>query len=517
VRPRFRGLPPPLWSLTALVALAVAFAWPMGGGALGELSNYALVKALAAGTPTIDRTRFEVGDLTAGDLTTFRGHVYSNKPPGFAFATLPAYGVLRVLGVRTSGDPAHALWALRLWSVVLPGLLLLVIARGLAERISPGHGAATAVALGAGTLVLPFAASLYSHVLSAFLVLGAFALLWREREGPPRLGLVAAAGLVAGFAVTTEYPTALAALGFGLYAILREPRIARAGAYCAGVMVGVAPLLAYNRWAFGSVTHLAYFGDEVTSGTFSSRLHPSMINGLFTFFAMPGLLVLAPVLACGIVGLALLFAQGKRAEAVAIGLVAAAYTIYNTTLPGLEFDAFLAGPRYLVPIVPLLALPIALTFRRWPLTTAALGLVSAILMSVMSASRVPAGTDPRWFHALAERNFPETAASVVGVTGWYAIFPFFLALACAIACATFAMRGIPLAPWDGPLAGLAVITWAAAAAFAPSTITGHAADYSAYFPIALVLLGFAATVLVARAASRSRQPKVGGSVSASST
>src|SRR5207244_10651440 len=126
----------------------------------------ALAKALASGTPTIDHTRFQVGDLTAGDFRTYRGHLYSDKAPGLAFVTLPAYLALRTLGLRTSGDPTQALWALRLWAVVLPGVGLLLIARSLAERISPGYGTATAVALGAGTLVLPLATLFFSHVLT---------------------------------------------------------------------------------------------------------------------------------------------------------------------------------------------------------------------------------------------------------------------------------------------------------------------------------------------------------------
>jgi hypothetical protein len=501
---------PPIVSLGAILAVVLAFAWPMQGRSLGELSNYALVKALATGTATIDQTRFEVGDLAAGDFRTFRGHVYSDKAPGLALATVPAYLTLRAAGFRTSGDPTRALWALRLWSVVVPALLVLLITRSLAERISPGFGTATAVALGAGTLILPFATSFYSHVLSAFLVLTSFALLWKEREGPPRLGLVAAAGIAAGFAVTTEYQTALALGVFAVYAILRTPRLARAAAYGAGVIVGVIPLLAYNRWAFGSVTHLSYFGDELASGTFASWLSPSLISGLFTFVAMPGLLVLAPVLACGIVGLVLLYADGKRAEALVIALVVAAFTIYNMTLPGLEYDAFLAGPRYLVPIIPLLVLPAALTFRRWPLTTAALALVSMILIGVMSASYVPAGTDPRWFHALAERNFPSTAASLVGVTGWYAILPYFLGLACAVVLAAVAAGSACPSTWDQFLAGLAVIAWAAIAAHAPTTASGEAASYSAYVPAALVLTGFATVVAARFLAERSLRHEAGG-------
>jgi hypothetical protein len=496
---------PSLGALVAILALGCALAWPMQGRSLGENSNYALVKALASGTPSIDRTRFEVGDLPAGDFRTFNGHTYSDKAPGLAFVTLPAYVVLRGLGLRTSGDPTEALWALRLWSAVLPALLLLLVARGLAERVAPGYGTATAVTIGAGTLILPFATLFYSHVLSAFLLLASFALLWKEREQPPRLALVVGAGSLVGFAVATEYPTALAAVVYGLYAILRAPRLPRAVAYSAGVLAGVTPLLAYNKWAFGSVAHLSYFGDELSRGSLEGRLDPSLINGLFTYLSMPGLLVLSPVLACGLVGIGLLFSAGKRAEALVIASVLTAFTSYNASLPGVEYDAFLSGPRYLLPALPLLGVPIALAFRRWPFTTAALALVSVILMSVMTASHVytGAGADPRWFDAVVDRAFPTTAASVVGVTGWYAIIPFFLALGIAIVCAAVATRDIRSSPRDQALAGLAVLAWAAAAVFAP-TADVNGARYAGYAGVLLVLLAFVATVVAVSLAAQPR-------------
>ncbi len=483
-------------ALVAIAAVVLAFAWPMQGRSLGELSNYALVKSLASGTARIDQTRFEVGDLPAGDFRTFGGHTYSDKAPGLALATVPAYVVLRGLGMRTTGDPTEALWALRLWGAVMPALLLLVIARALAERVAPGYGTATAVAIGAGTLILPFATLFYSHVLSALLVLASFALLWTEREGPPRLVRVGAAGVVIGFAIATEYPTALAAVVFGLYTIFRPPRISRGALYAAGVLTGVIPLLIYNEWAFGSITHLSYFGDELSRGNLTGRMEPSLINGLFTYLSLPGLVVLSPVLACGLVGLWLLFTSGKQAEALTIVIVLGTFTIYNASLPGVEYDAFLSGPRYLVPVLPLAAIPTALTFRRWPLTTSALALVSIVLMSVLTASQVHAGAraDADWFGALVERSFPQTAADVVGVTGWYAIVPFFLGLAAAVVLAALATASVRSDPGDQLLAGLAVIAWAAAAIFAPSTTDGRAATYAGYVPPLLVLIAFAAVV-----------------------
>jgi multisubunit Na+/H+ antiporter MnhF subunit len=109
------------------------------------------------------------------------------------------------------------------------------------------------------------------------------------------------------------------------------------------------------------------------------------------------------------------------------------------------------------------------------------------------------------------------------VTGWYAIFPYFAALtiALAIAAVVVSRRARP-SPSDAALAGLAVLTWAAAAAFAPHELTGEPTTYTAYGPVVLILLGFVATVMASRyvlewEGARSRQPNVGGPVKPSST
>ncbi len=109
-------------------------------------------------------------------------------------------------------------------------------------------GVAAAITLGTGTLVMPFATQFFGHVLAALLAFGAFALLWREREGPPRLALLGAAGAAAGLAVFTEYPLALAGALVGLYGVLRGDAIA------AGVraLARGAPALSRRAWRPGS-------------------------------------------------------------------------------------------------------------------------------------------------------------------------------------------------------------------------------------------------------------------------
>ena len=77
------------------------------------------------------------------------------------------------------------IYLIGLWGNVLPGLLLLLLVWRVAERFEPGYGAAAAVALGLGTMVLPLSTLLFSHVFTAFLGFAAFALMLRERDGPP--------------------------------------------------------------------------------------------------------------------------------------------------------------------------------------------------------------------------------------------------------------------------------------------------------------------------------------------
>ena len=220
-------------------------------------------------------------------------------------------------------------WALGLVAVVLPAFLLLLLVRAVAERVEPGYGTAAAVALGAGTLILPFSTLFFSHVLSATLAFAAFAVFWRERAGPERLLLVAAGGALAGFAIVTEYPLGLAAVVLGVYAMRRSLR--RGAAYAAGLAAGVAPLVIYNVWAFGSPTHSSYKGAVAIQGDTGHDVVGLNDGGFFgidlpdpqiaidLLVANKGLLTLAPVLGLALVGVVLLHRRGLRAEAYVIG------------------------------------------------------------------------------------------------------------------------------------------------------------------------------------------------------
>jgi len=141
--------------LLALPALAFATALLVQPFGYNQGAHYALVRALADGTPRIDAYR----DFS-GDIGYYKGHYYSNKAPGLAFVTLPVYKLAHALG-QPSG--VHVL---SLWGVLLPGIPLMLLVWRVGDRAEPGFGFAAAFTLGIATLVLPFLGMYFAHVLS---------------------------------------------------------------------------------------------------------------------------------------------------------------------------------------------------------------------------------------------------------------------------------------------------------------------------------------------------------------
>jgi hypothetical protein len=449
-----------LAGVAALLALYVAYAWPMQVNGYNQNAHYALVRALAVHhTPNIDKSRGEIGQLSTGDEGYYHGHYYAAKAPGLAIVSLPAFGVVEGLGMRTTGDPTRVIWALHLWSIALAALGLVVLVRYVGDGFQPGLGTAAAVTFGLGTLILPFATLFFSHVPSAALGFAAFAVLWRERQRAPSLWLVAAAGAFAGLAVSFEYPLVFAGALVGLYAIARPSVVRRAAAYAGGVVVGLIPLLAFNLWAFHSLTHIAY-QDYYGSGNESFGFHtPSLHAASDLLFSSMGLLTLTPVVAAGVAGAVVLFRR-HRAEALLSLAIPALYLLWNSSLTDFSPFGGLGPPRYLIAMLPFLGPPLAVAYRAFPLSTLALGAVSAFQMTVMTATGALASYDGEWLSRARHREFAQTGASIVDVTGWYTIALFFLAVLVAVAAGAVATGRLAVSWRELPIAVAAVAAWA---------------------------------------------------------
>jgi hypothetical protein len=432
--------------LVAILSVVAAMAFLVQGPSDNPTSHHALVRSLAAGTPKIDETMKQVGNVATQDVSWYDGHWYSNKAPGLAFVTLPAYLALEAAGLADRPDPSLVLWALGLVGLAIPAALIMLGVRSLGDSLASGLGTPAAIALGLGTLLLPFATMLFSHLLSTAFAFGAFYVLWREREGPERLPLLALAGVLCAFAATAEHPTALAGFVLAAYAAARPGLLRRFAVFTAGVAVGLVPLVAYAWWALGSPFRLPY---AYTVYEFGKSGHDVLMNDLpltfifhwpslsqtnLLFFWWWGFVTSAPILLLAGVGVWLLWQGGRRAEALTIAAIAVGFVLYDAAYYS-PYGATWA-PRYLIPTLPFLAVALAPALRRFPLVGVAL-MIPSIAISVTETITHPlTAWDGHVIHRLfTPAEHTRTALEFVGYVSDYDTLPYFVAVTVAVGIA----------------------------------------------------------------------------------
>jgi hypothetical protein len=469
--------------LVAVLLVGLAYATIMQSFSWNQTSHYDLIRSLNQDKTTIDQYQ-----ENTGDKAYYKGHWYSARAPGLALFSLPFYDALNLAGAESWTDrhvapPNHPgdemIYLIGLWADVLPGLIMLLLVWGLAARVEPGYGAATAVILGLGTMALPLSTLLFSHVFCACLGFAAFVLMWREREGPPNPWYLGVAGLLIGYAGSSEYPMFFAAIVLGLYLISRRDSLtargvlSRAGPYVLGGLIGIVPLALYNHYAFHSWTHLAYSNiPRQQQGFFGIDL-PSLRVLATLLLDSRGLLTISPVLIMGAIGTRLLYKRGKRAEALAIGGICLCYVGYNSGYY-LPFGGGFMGPRFLMTLLPFLALPIGMALKRYPGPTIALAGVSLTTTIIATVTHPLIGYETEavtWMRYVREGLFQPTIASAYGLgRGWGGIWPFFLAAGAAVVLATLATARTRISNSSLRAGVLALVGWCLFAVLGPTLL-----------------------------------------------
>jgi hypothetical protein len=454
-------------------ALLVAVALPVQESGCTQTSHLALTRAFADGGARIDRWQ-----TTTCDKAWFEGHFYSVKAPGLAAAALPSYFVLRSLHLLPHSQTT-TIWILNLFTVVPALLLLVYLTARLAESVEPRSGLLVAVALGVGSLAFPFGTLWFGHVPAALFGFAAFAVLLRARLGSLDRRYDVAAGALASAAVLFEYPLALVALVLVVYAAFARG-VRGAFAYLCGAAIPAAALLAYNAWAFGSVSHFSYQDAVKVTGQTGHDVIGANAEGFFgitwpsphalaeLLISPRGLLTLTPVLAFGALG-ALALRRSHPLEAAVVAAAVLAFLLYNagyTANVGGPFGGDSPGPRFLIAVMPFLVFPLGVAARSSPGATAALlgASVASMVLATATVPMVGEGETHRWLDGLRHGDFTHTVVTLLGGgNGWAAILPFALvALGIGAIGVRRAFSSAPLSAHTAFEAASALLAWALA-------------------------------------------------------
>jgi hypothetical protein len=395
---------PDRWLFAPLFAL-LALLW--SGTATGLLSSndgshLALTRALALrGEASIDPDLA----LTLGvDLAEREGRAYSDRPPGTAFAALPAVWIgdrldgaalVRASDQARAGEqvrplpacpPYIATYAKRFpeapplakriatgvmigLHATLLGLLGLVLIDRLLIGLALGRGARlfALASVGAATLWGPYSTALFAHVGTATALVG-FLLgvhgLRSSTSGLRTHAIACATGLAGAWAIACDYLIVLAVVAVTLLAIdwRRWPML----------LLGAAPIvfatLAYHHAAFGSPFAIGY--DFHSTFAFArergSTFGGNPISGLWILLGAgrgAGMLAQAPIALAGLLALGSI---ARRSESLAwLAKVGLGFVPWLLLLACHEtpWGGGTADHRYVIPILPLAAIGLALAWE----------------------------------------------------------------------------------------------------------------------------------------------------------
>jgi hypothetical protein len=263
---------------------------------------------------------------------------------------------------RTRDDPFCSALVLLLFNPLVTALGMALLAALLREL---GYGrravVATVLATAVGTYAWVLSRDFFQHPLVLALLL-ATVLLWIQARGHPGPGTAFAMGIMGGLAVLTRVfsvawaPLILAAL---IHEIRRghlgwKRGCAVVGAYLAPLFAGGLVVLWFNWLRFGSPT-LSGYHTGYDQGGFSTPLGIGVWVNLFS--AERSIFLYAPPLLLAIFAIPAFFRRHRSLARFASSLTIIYLVGYGKWW---SYDGgWCIGPRFLLPVVPLLMLPAA--------------------------------------------------------------------------------------------------------------------------------------------------------------
>jgi hypothetical protein len=406
-----------------------------------------------------------------GDYAVYEGHHYSTKAPGSALLGVPAYWAFRQVldspiltsllsrlsssqavaeTLREDGTGllpdklyfAMALYAVTFFAVSVPSAFLGVVLYRFTGHYSSSQAHRTGIALtyGLATSAFPYSGSYIGHQIVATLLFFSFYLIFLVARRTIKPAILPLIGFLMGYAVITEYPTVLIAVALFVYAFFRLPKKAwTAWLIPGGILPGVIWMI-YNYQIYHRPIGFGYLyaplhADKNTAGFFSLVYpHFEAVWGI-TFSPYRGLFFLSPVMLLAILGF---YYFGRARERWPEFLVCLWSTIsfflFNSS--SVMWDGgYAIGPRYVLPMLPFMALSIIFFIEKWGAQRWAKALVAFLTVwSVLFvwAETIGGQSFPDWTRnpllnytlpRLLQGDIARNWGTIIGLPGWSSLIP----------------------------------------------------------------------------------------------
>jgi hypothetical protein len=389
-------------SLVFLIVL-IAYGYFFTDSDANTNSRLALVKAM------VEEKRFEIDSfhdstLPTSDIAFYNGHYYSDKAPGSSMIGIPIYAlILRVERWHQKSIPVIVFSQLLTFFVIsLFSAILAPMIYSFTKRITDDSWYALLITVGIclGTPYYVYSTTYYGHALAGLFLFSAFYIWFEARiERGINMPSIIASGFFLGFAILTEYPTALIVLIIGLYITFVLRRLGRLLDWriyillIAGASIPLILLMYYNYSVFKNPFNIGYsnladpeFSAIQNTGFMGIGLPNLKILFYMTFHTTMGIFWQSPILLLGFVGWFtarkyLDFGPEALFSFIAILVYFVALSGYQVWWGGLAFT-----PRHLIPALPFFSIPLAFLSRQIQKAAIVLVLFSIGQMFIVTAT-----------------------------------------------------------------------------------------------------------------------------------